>query len=517
MFSSSNSNKAARTVRRAALAVIVLALTSLVSVGLAQTKPGSVVRIGLGADARTMIPMTIVDETTYVQLQNMFDPLLIRQRPSMALSPNLAVSWKYTNPQTLILNLRHGVKFQNGDPFTAKDVVFTMHYIQNAANKSEYAARYAEVDKITALNDYTVEIHTKDPFPVLLDRLSEFLVMPADYFQKVGADAFRKHPVGTGAYEFVSHTPDQQLVLKANPNYWRGAPDIQQVVFKYIPEFSSRLAGLLTGELDIVKDIPPRSIPTVNASGTAKVEEITSSRINYIALVNLKPGPMQNVLVRQAMNYAVNVPLLIKSILDGHGTQVAGALPSTSACQDTSLKPYPYDPEKAKALIKQAGYDPSKLVFTLDTPNGRYPKDKQVAEAIAAQLSQIGITVHVRVNEWGTHLDRIVHHNTGAMFLLGWGPNFTAQNVIQPLFQKGWTYSGFTDPELETLIPQAVKVVDPTQSCKDWTKIQQLIYQKAPWIFLWQQHDIYGVSNKVAWTPRPDELDWMYEAKWAGK
>jgi peptide/nickel transport system substrate-binding protein len=303
-------------------------------------------------------------------------------------------------------------------------------------------------------------------------------------------------------------------VLERNPDYWQGPADVSRVTFRFIPEFSARLAALLAGEIDIMKDVPPHAVEMLDKSGKAKVRSTVSSRINYLALVNLKPGPMQDLKVRLAINHAVNVDELIQQVLKGRATRMCGSLSPLNVDYSPKITCYKYDPAQAQALFKEAGVDPTKLQLTLDTPSGRYPLDKDISLAIAAQLQRLGIKVNVVVNEWGTHLDKIKNRTTGDMFYLGWGPALDAQGTIEQLFQGNQTYSSYGgNKAIDAKIAQAVTIVDPKKRLEAWAELQQMVHDEAPWVFLWQQHDLYGVANWIEWTPRADEKIWMYEAK----
>jgi ABC-type transport system substrate-binding protein len=178
------------------------------------------------------------------------------------------------------------------------------------------------------------------------------------------------------------------------------------VTFRFIPEFSARLAALLAGEIDIMKDVPPHATDLVDRSGKATVRATVSSRINYLALVTLRPGPMQDIRVRQAISHAINVDELIQQVLRGRASKMCGPLSPINVDFSPKVQCLKHDVKQAQALLKSANIDPGRLVLTLDTPSGRYPLDKDISQAIAAQLGRIGITVNVVVNEWGTHLDR---------------------------------------------------------------------------------------------------------------
>ena len=471
--------------------------------------------VGLGAEPRTMLAVTIVDWTTNTQLEHIYDRLLDRDARTLTPKPMLATGWRIVNDTTWEFTLRQGVRFHNGEPFNAESVKATMEYLQSPANRSHYAAYWKLVKEVQIVNDFTVRFVTEKPWPSLIDRasLTDFLVLPAKALRELGPTKLAEKPIGTGPFKFVEWKRDERLVLERNPDYWQGPADVSRVTFRFIPEFSARLAALLSGEIDIMKDVPPHTVEAVERSGRAHLRAAVSSRINYLALVNLRPGPMQDLRVRRAINHAVDVDELIAQVLKGRATKICGPL-SPANVDYAPVDCYKHDPARAVTLLREAGYDPAKLRLTLDTPSGRYPLDKDVSLAIAAQLQRLGITVNVVVNEWGTHLDKIKNRNTGDMFFLGWGPSLFGQGVIEPLFQANQTYSSYGgNPAIDAKIARAVTLVDPKARAAAYAELQRLAHDEAAWVPLWQQHDLYGVAGHVEWSPRADEKVWMYEAK----
>ena len=508
--------------RRSTPLAIVVTLLSVFALGgplsaqaqdRAKTKE---VVVAFAAEPRTLLPNTIVDWTTNDQVEHIYDRLVDRDAKNYKPAPMLATGWKIVNDTTWEFTLRQGVKFQNGEPFNAASVKATMDYIKDPANKTHYLSQWSQVKEVQIVNDYTVRFITDKPWPGLLDRMASvaFLPMPPKALKELGVQGLAAKPIGTGPFKFVQWSRDEKLVLERNPDYWQGPADVSRVTFRFIPEFSARLAALLAGEIDIMKDVPPHAVEMLDKSGKAKVRSTVSSRINYLALVNLKPGPMQDLKVRLAINHAVNVDELIQQVLKGRATRMCGSLSPLNVDYSPKITCYKYDPAQAQALFKEAGVDPTKLQLTLDTPSGRYPLDKDVSLAIAAQLQRLGIKVNVVVNEWGTHLDKIKNRTTGDMFYLGWGPALEAQGTIEPLFQASQTYSSYgNNKAIDAKIAQAVTIVDPKKRLEAWAELQQMVHDEAPWVFLWQQHDLYGVANWIEWTPRADEKIWMYEAK----
>ncbi len=473
--------------------------------------------VGLGAEPRTMLAVTIVDWTTNNMLEHIYDRLLDRDPKTFKPKPMLAESWRIVNDTTWEFKLRKGVRFHNGEPLTAQSVKATIDYALDPASKSHFAAAayWGLVREVQVVDDHTVRFLTKQPWPNLIDSasLTNALIMPAKALKELGPARLNEKPVGTGPFKFVEWKRDERLVLERNQDYWQGPADVSRVTFRFIPEFSARMAALLSGEIDVMKDVPPQAADAVDRSGRAKVRATVSSRINYLALVNLKPGPMQDVRARRAMNHAVDVEELIKQVLKGRATRMCGPL-APSNVDYAPAECYRHDPARAQALFKEAGIDPTKLSLTLDTPSGRYPLDKDVSLAIAAQLQRLGIKVNVVVNEWGTHLDKIKNRNTGDMFFLGWGPALHGQGTVQPLFLHDQTYSSYgNNPVLNEKIARAGTLLDPRARAEAYAELQRLVRDEAPWVFLWQQHDLYGVAGHVEWTPRADEKVWMYEAK----
>ena len=472
--------------------------------------------VAFAAEPRTLVPNTIVDWTTNNMIEHMYDRLVDRDPKTYKPIPMLATSWKVVDGTTWEFTLRSGVKFHNGETFDAQSVKATMDYIKDPANKTHYAPRWTLVREVQIVDPHTVRFITEKPWPGLIDRISlgDVLMMPPKALKADGAKGLLAKPAGTRPFKFAEWVRDEKLVVVRNDDYWKGKGELKKVTFRFIPEFSARLAALLAGEIDIMKDVPPHAVDLVDRSGKATVRATVSSRINYLALVTLKPGPMQDIRVRQAIAQAINVDELIQSVLRGRASKLCGPLSPINVDFSPKVQCLKYDVAHAKNLLKAANIDPGKLTLTLDTPSGRYPLDKDISQAIAAQLGRIGITVNVVVNEWGTHLDKIKNRTTGDMFFLGWGPALDAQGTIEQLFQGSMTYSSYGgNKALEDKIQTAVTIVDPQKRQAAWAELQQLVAAEVPWVFLWQQHDLYGAANWVDWQPRADEKVWMFEAR----
>lgn len=469
--------------------------------------------IGLEADAATLLANTQQNYVTDVQIRNIYDALIDRDSKG-DLIPGLATSWTNIDELTWELTLREGVTFHNGTSFTADDVKFSMDYILNEANKSFYRARWTDVKEVKVISPYKVQILTVQPFPTILQRIADdILIMSAAYCKEAGLEKAAAQPVGTGAYKFVKWSRDDSLQLEANDAYWQGVPSIKQLTFKYIPEFSTRLSALISDEVHLIKNIPVDSVEAVSNNSTSKIATVESARINFMILNSHYDGPLKDKKVRQAISYAVDVDSILASVLNGYGKRMTGPLPEFNPEYHKGTV-YSYNPDKAVELLKEAGYEPSQLQIQLDTSNGRYPMDSHVSQAIASQLQKIGIKVNVQVNEWGTHVNKLLQKEMKDMYLIGSGPVFEAQGTMVNYFTKASPFSGYDDPEVDETIKKLSATVDPGQRQKYFDYLQNKVTEEAAWIPLWQQEDIYGLNKKLDFQPRADEKFMVYQMKW---
>ena len=469
--------------------------------------------IAFESDAETLLPNTAINNVNDIQIRNIYDPLINRDENG-ELIPALATDWKAIDENTWEFTLREGVTFHNGEAFNAEAVKFNIEYILDENNKSYYRTAYADLKEVKIIDDHKFQLITKQPNPEFIHRLADsLLIMEPTYVKDVGFEEAARNPIGTGPYKFVEWKRDQQLQLTAFDDYWQGKPGIKNVTYKFIPEFSSRLSAFLSGEVDVIKNVPVDSVDKVKGTPGKRIETINSSRVNFLALNNYYDGPLKDQRVRQAINYAIDVDELLNQILNGYGKKITGPLAEVNSAY-TETKDYGYDPEKAIKLLEEAGYKPSDLTLQLDTPNGRYPMDTYVAQGIQSQLSKIGIKVEIQVNEWGNHLTRIQQKEVKDMFILGWGLGFVPRSTIESTLAKNGTYSGFYDEELEKMITHAINTFEEKESQQAWEDVQHRVAELAAWVPLWQQADVYGISESLNFHPRVDERLLVYDMSW---
>ncbi|MCL6451217.1 MAG: hypothetical protein K6T75_08000 [Acetobacteraceae bacterium] len=301
--------------------------------------------------------------------------------------------------------------------------------------------------------------------------------------------------------------PGPPNTLEANAAYWKGRPTVDKLIFKPVPEAATRVALLKTGEADIVTNLSPAIAQQLAQEKGIKAKTVPSMLIIYFALDETKPGPLQNALVRQAMNYAVDKEGIIGSILLGCGKLEANPISPETFGYNSSIKPYPYDPARARQLLAEAGY-PNGFTVDMVAPVGRYVKDKEVAEAVAAQLGQVGIRVNLQVLEYGVYTGVIRDPaKRPPMWMLGWGGYGTYHGdlTLFPLFRTGELYSASNNAELDAILDRAIVTLDDATHVRLLQQAQEIIHEEALRLFLYQQVSIYGVSDRLDWSPRSDE------------
>ena len=466
--------------------------------------------VGSNSDARSLDPVLTMDATTTRVLRHIYDGLFFRDR-SMKVIPELAESYKFVDDLMWVIKLKKGIKFHNGEPFNAESVKFTIDFVLDPTNKAFTRTLIDRIDRVEMIDDYTVKIITKQAFPTLLENLIEVFMAPPKLAKEKGMGYLSDHPVGTGAYKLESWSKDREIVFVKNENYWKGIPPIDKVVFRIIPEVGPRVSALVVGEVDLIPDVPPHLINQINNSKVATVKGVPGRRIIFVGFDNIMDGPVKDVRVRQALNYGVDVDEIIRTVMEGYATRTPGPLTPINKHFDPSLKPYPYDPEKAKKLLQEAGYG-SGLNLTFHSPQGRYLKDKEFVQAIAAQLGKIGVNVKVIFYEWGTYL-KSLGRKFNDMHINGRSDRELEGGIMYAWFKTGAQWVSFSDPEIDKELDKTMPIIDSKERTKAFKQLQAKVQQAAPWIFLWEQHDLYGVSNRLDWEPRADEQFYLYNAK----
>lgn len=457
--------------------------------------------------------------------RQIFETLYDRDQ-SLKIVPTLATDMpKLVAPTTWEIKLRKGVKFHNGEDFTAESAKFSLERLAQGQGKLRGATFFAPIDRVEVVDPSTIRVHTKKPWPTIVSVLTFVqggMVPPKEYAGK-DTTFLTRNPIGTGPYKFVRWAKDEEIVLEANPNYWRGAPKIKTIVFKPIPDDAVRVAALQNGEIDVAVNIPPHlgaiidKHPKIFLSTAPSIRTIQLMYYTHQMDKDHKPtgpyqGPTADKRVRQALGYALDVDEIIKGVLDGKAVRVATMLPSMHFGFDPKLQPIKHDPARAKKLLAEAGY-PSGLEITLNGPQGRYVRDKEVAEAVAGQWTKAGIKTNLRTFEFVNYLNNMVYvHKAGPVWLIGWGTNtMDAETVYGPLFKSPGIFVNWHNEDFNKMVDEGVSIMDDKKRLEQWHRINKLWIDETPAVPLYQQIDLYGVSRRLNWKARSDEVIKAYD------
>lgn len=481
--------------------VVLLFVTMLVLPGCGrQAAPEPVtVTVAQGADAVSLDPHQTNDQPSSRIMKQLYDTLLF-QDENMAIQPGLAAEWRQVDDLTWEFTLRRGVKFHNGEELKAGDVKFTYERLLNPETKSPAAFILEPLAGVEVIDDYKLKITTKQPFAPILSHLahSATAILNEKAVTAAGAD-YGVKPVGTGPFAFSAWTAGATVELTANKSYWGGAPKIDKLVFRNIPEGATRAVELETGAVDIAYDIESHDVDRL--AGNAKLQLVRKPTLatNYIGF-NLNKAPFDRLEVRQAINYAVNVQEIIDYVLLNIGTRATGPIGPNVFGAHPALDGYAYNPERAKELLAAAGL-PEGFKTTLWTNDN--PVRVRIAEVVQAQLQEIGIEMAIEVVEWGAYLERTAagEHD---MFILGWvSVTGDADYGLYSLFHSSQSGSAgnrtfFANSRVDELLDLGRSSADEQERLAAYREVQEIIVREAPWLFVNVREEVVGMGAGIS-------------------
>jgi len=493
----------------------------------------STIIVALAAAPNTLDPADHRSRESETVIRNMFDGLVTRDTRS-GVHLELAESLNWVDDTTLEVELREGVLFHDGVEMTADDVVFTFERIIKE-NMIEYPEPHTSprkglispLESIEKTGDYSVVMHFANAWPPAMQMLVHQQIVPKHYIEEVGTEGFVEHPIGTGPFQFVSAETLDEIVMERFADYYGGAPDlepvgpacVQNVVFRVIPEASSRVAALLAREVDIIAAAPPEMIDTLDQTPGIQVKTAPSTQPKWMEM-NVNAPPFDDILVRQAMNYAVDKQLIIDAIYGGRAVALPGPLSPYNNFVNEDLEPYPYDPDKALALLEEAGWADTDedgtldkagqpLAFTLDTLEDWRP----LAEAVADQFRAIGADCSVRFWEKSV-VKPMLMAGERQTFLDDWG-----DSAFDPVghFEAKWhgfvegepygrgNYSTYDNERVNELIKLGETTGNPEKRHEVYDEAQEIVYEEAPAVFLILPEEAEAALEDIQnWEPASD-------------
>lgn len=475
--------------------------------GSAQPDEPVIITIAQGVDTETLDAANMNATPSKNVGFVIYDRLVNRDKDGK-FEEGLATEWYSIDDRTWEFKLRDDAIFHDGTPVTADDVVYTFERLFTG----DYGVsnNIVPISGVEKVDDSTVRLTTDEPYAALLSRTMFADIVPKHYVEEVGDEEFSLHPIGSGPFKVLEWSRDERLVLEAFDEYWGGPPEADQIVFRPISEDSTRLAALRTGEVDIIVNVPPDLVSEVEGDDCCVMAPVASSRVMFVGMNTFTP-PLDDPLVRQALNYAVDKKTLMATVLNGmaydHDGQSLLFGPTIFGYKNPDdIDGYEYSPDKARELLAEAGY-PDGITLKFEGPRGRYMQDAELTEAIAAMLAEAGIQTEITISEWGTFWPKTVEGNQEHLWFLGLGNTILDAEYYYNLYLSSEGRGYYHTPEIDERIRATGTIMDPDEREEALHQLEKtLVEEEAPWIFLWDQADLYAHgADIVGWEPRADE------------
>jgi len=466
--------------------------------------------IDLPGDAATLDPHLQWNTDSYVIYRNIFDNLVTRDA-SGEIVPQIATSWTYLDDTTIEFKIRDDVTFHDGSKLTAEDVAFSINRIIDPNLKSPQLSQFNQISKAEALDATTVKMTTKSAYPALMAQLVKLSIVPKAYVEKIGDQEFNLKPMGSGPYKLVEWRKGVETELAANDAYWRGKPPFPSVLFRAVPDVSTRIADLRTGRADLIREVPPDQANSIkDGAGTALLSGPTE-RVGYL-YINAQSGPTADVRVRKAIAHAIDRQSLIDALLEGYAAPVniVGAEPIFGYAPNVAG--YDYDPAKAAALIKEAGAEGATVEF-LTSP----AYNRALVEAIQQMVSEVGLKVEISSSDQATFLKRRQGEpaNAGGLAVGAWSCACQdADGIIYPLFRSGSIWAKYKNEAFDALVDAARTTLDVDKRKDLYAQSYEILREDVPGVGLYQVYALYGASSNLKWAPTANEAMFIMDMTW---
>jgi peptide/nickel transport system substrate-binding protein len=492
-------------------------------------------RIGLSAPNTTLDPHLLSNAPNNAVATHIFDAIVANDFQSRS-RPGLAASWKVLDDTHWEFELRQNVLFSDGSPLTLEDIQVSIARATNIPSAASFRTYTRSVKSITQQSPGKIVIETKAPDPLLPNSLGRIRIISAKFKDAPSSDYNAgKAAVGTGAYVLKEYVPGSRIVLTPNPHYWGPKPPWSEVTLRIVTDAGARLAGLLSGDLDIIEQAPYEGLEKIKNDARFQVIRGVSSRLVYLTLdadhattqyitgTDGKPlpnNPLKDIRVRQALSMAINRQAIVERVMEGNAVVASQFLPPGGAGTSPNVKPIAYDPAKAKALLAEAGY-PKGFRLTIHGPNDRIVNDAKIVQVLAQMFARIGVETKVDVMPWSVYSTRGTTHEF-AVSLGSWGVNtgetsnplLALTATFNPEAGTGASNGGrYSNPALDAKLEAAMKVLDDGKREKLLGEASEIVFNDVALIPLHHEVLVLGARKDIAFTPRADQYTLAMEVK----
>ncbi|MFP4484667.1 MAG: ABC transporter substrate-binding protein [Spirochaetota bacterium] len=496
--------------RRILMLALMAAAVTAVAFGAGQSEEAEedILVVGQVAEPKALDPHTVTAVNDFRILVNLYDGLVRFKDGSLDVEPALATSWDVSDDGTVYtFELREDVTFHDGTPFNAEAVKFNFDRMLNEdhpyydTGPFPLSFYFSSIQETRVVDEYTVELVLDAPFAPLISNLAYptgLLVSPAAV-EEYGDD-YGRNPVGTGPYEFVEWESNTRVTVVKNQDYWGGEPGMDQIVFRPITDGNTRVNEMLSGGVDLMVEVPPDSVATFEEQEDFTVYEQVGPHVWFLIL-NLREGPFTDQRVRQAANYAIDKEALVENVLQGTATVADSPIaPAFDWAYNDDLEPYPYDPDRARELIQEAGAEGAEVTFYVTEGGSGMLDPVPMGTSIQADLEAVGLDVSIETYEWNTFLGRVNPGLEGKadMAEMAWMTNdpdtlpfLTLRTDAFP--EEGGFNSGYySNSEVDRLLEQARTATDRERRAELYREVQEIVYEDAPWVFVanWKQNAV---------------------------
>ena len=453
-----------------------------------------------GSDVLTLDPTMDTSLIGMNVMTNVFDQLTTIS-PRGEVLPMLATAWEGSaDARTWTFTVRSDGKFHDGSPVTLDDIVWSYRKIIDD-QRSPVRVYLTKVEAVEKVEPDKVRFTLNEPYGPFVRQTSLISIVPRKAYEAAGAARFSQMPVGSGPYKVTRWIKDDRVELERNPAYWGGAPSVDAIVFKPIASEAARAAALSSGQIDIAS-LPPASVDRLSADKGIVISRIDSFRVIYVGADTNNPV-LADPRIRQAIDAAINREAIATRLLKGLGRPAGQMVTPVTFGFDESIQPTRYDPERARSLLKAAGYNGEKIVFQF--PNNRFALGDQVAQAVGGYLTTVGLNIELQGMEYAAMFPLWANRKLNGLHLWAFGPSvMDADLVLGYLYAKGGT-GYWIDPQVELLISQQRAESDPDKRKALISRIWRRSQEQLPYIPLYGEIQAYGIRDGVGWQPRPDE------------
>ena len=511
---------------RSALGAALL-LPGLEISGPARAQTGQRLRIGLAAPNTTLDPHLQSNAPNNAVTTHIFDSVIVNDEASRS-KPGLAASWRVLDDTHWEFTFQPNITFSDGSALTLEDIVASIDRATTIPSTASFRTYTRTIKNIAAAGPNTFIVETKAPDPLLLNSLSRIRIISAKYKDAASADFNSgKAAIGTGPYLFKEYVPGSHVLLVRNDAHWGPKPPWSEVMLRIVADNGARIAGLLSGDLDLIEDVPHEGLERVKSNASLHTISGISSRIVYFAMDQrrdvtpyaadaagkpLERNPFRDRKVREAIDLAINRQAIVERVMDGAAMVAAQYLPPGGFGTSPNIKPAVYDPNKAKALLAEAGY-PNGFRLTIHGPNDRYVNDAKIVQAVAQMLTRVGISTKVEVMPWAVYVNR--NSNAEFSFSLGsWGVN--TGETSNPIVALNATYDKeagtgasnfgrYSNPKVDELVKQATHTMNDDKRASLLAEVSEIVFADRAILPLHHEGLIWAARKSVQYTPRADQ------------